>query len=405
MKACLLLFVLALVPRLAAWIFLGRHLRPVAFEEHDMALNLLQTGQYFYEYLGTPQRSFAYPMYPFLMAGIYPLLFFHAFWIGLLHVTVAALLPTLTFLLGRMLLPERTAWMAGLMVVVHPGLVVYSTVWHQMPWVSAVSLLFFLWLFSGALNSPGRALGLGLWVAFGTLLRSTTLGLIPAALGYAWSRRSRPWITAIFLAAFVTGILPWILRNQAVYGKFVFLGTTSAEAFWRGNHAGATGTALAPDGQAVFWKAAPEFQKAILSGDDLRQYEVFRRAASTWIHENPGEFLKITLKKCVYFLSFTPTTGAIYPAWWKYGYACFYLGMVVLALAGFAAILRNPGTHRREWGAIALFGFTLMAQHALCYVELRHRWAFEPFMSLLAANGLTCLGRWRGSRLRNPRTP
>jgi len=398
------LFGAAFLIRLAAWIFLGRHLHPVAFEEHDMALNLLQTGQYFYDYLGTPQRSFAYPMYPFLMAGFYTIFSLQAFWIGLLHVAVSSLLPVLTFFLGRLLLAEKTAWIAALIVVVHPGLVIYSTVWHQMPWVSAVSLLFFLWLFSGALNSPSKATGLGLWVAFGTLLRSTTMGLIPAALVYAWSRRSRPWIMAIFLATFMAGILPWILRNQALYGKFVFLGTTSAEAFWRGNHEGATGTALARDGQAVFWSAPPEFRQAILNADDLQQYGIFREAASTWIRENPREFVILTLKKCIYFLGFTPTTGAIYPVWWKYGYACFYGVMALLAVVGIAEIARGRAPHRREWAAIALFGLTLMAQHALCYVELRHRWAFEPFLALLAASGLSVIGRWMGVNPQNSPT-
>ena len=42
---------------------------------------------------------------------------------------------------------------------------------------------------------------------------------------------------------------------------------------------------------------------------------------------------------------------------------------------------------------MALSGLTLMVQHALCYVKLCHRWAFEPLLALLTANGLTRLGR------------
>jgi len=389
MKNVCALFGAALALRLTAWIALGAIWRPEMIEEHDVAWNLVKTGDYFYDYLGTRQHSFGYPMYPFLMAGFFKLFGLHTVLIGLFHLVVSAMLAPLTYLLGRLVCREREAVLGASLVALHPGLIVYACKWHQMPMVSAVYLLFFIGLFRGGCDRILPGAGLGLLAAFGTLLRSTTMALTPCAWIYQWLMRKKTAGAVFCMVAFVAGIAPWAIRNQTHYGTFVFLGTTTGEAFWRGNHEQATGTALSLDNQALFHAAPENFRRQVESKSDIGQYRFFSQTAKNWIAENPGKFAELTTLKFLYFWTFAPTTGFQYPAMWKAGYLLLFFPMILLALFGLWLVHRTTDrTAKIRWGVMFLFGLGLAAQHALCYVELRHRWAFEPILLLAAAIGL-----------------
>jgi len=391
MKPMGTLFGAAFLIRLAAWIILGAFWRPETIEEHDVARNLVQTGAYYYDYLGTRQHSFGYPMYPFLMAGLFKVFGEHTVVIGLFHLVVSAVLAPMTYLLGCLLLRERQAWIGGWLVALHPGLIIYACKWHQMPLVSAVYLLFFIGLFRGGGDRPATAAVLGFLAAFGTLLRSTTLALVPSAWFYVWCGGTKKTGAVVCLLAFLVGILPWAVRNTQHYGTFVFLGTTTGEAFWRGNHDNATGTALTLDNRALFPCAPESFRRQVESLDDLGQYRFFMAAAKKWIADHPLRFVEMTARKFVYFWSFAPTTGFQYPAAWKAGYLALFFPAGFLFLWGIWGIVQQQGRKEKiRWATLFLFGGGLAAQHALCYVELRHRWAFEPVLLLVVAAGWSC---------------
>ena len=367
----------------------GGHLAP---RDDRGARRCLESGknrEYYYEYLGTRQHSFGYPMYPFIMAGLFKLFGPSTVLIGFFHLLVSASLAPLTYALGRLVCRQREAWIGGILVALHPGLIVYACKWHQMPMVSAVYLLFFIGLFRGGCDRAGSGITLGLLSAFGTLLRSTTMALAPCALIYQWLLKKRKEGAILCLVAFFIGIAPWAIRNYGQYGTFVFLGTTTGEAFWRGNHDNASGTALSLDNRPLFGAAPEEFRRQVESKDDLRQYRFFMATAKRWIVEHPASFIEITARKFLYFWTFAPTTGYQYPAAWKAGYLALFFPFLPLVLLGLWKIQKESDqTERIRWGVMLLFGLGLAIQHALCYVELRHRWAFEPVLLLAAGTGL-----------------
>lgn len=390
MNRFIILFGAAFLIRLVAWVGLGAIWRPEMIEEHDVAWNLVKTGDYFYEYLGTRQHSFGYPMYPFLMAGLFWLFGPHTVLIGLFHLGISASLAPLTYALGRLVCQERAARIGAVLVALHPGLIVYACKWHQMPMVSAVYIIFFIGLFRGGCDRFLPGASLGLLAAFGTLLRSTTMALVPCAWIYQWLLHKKTVGSVFCMLAFFVGIAPWAIRNQMHYGTFVFLGTTTGEAFWRGNHEQATGTALSLDNQALFNAAPEDFRRQVESKNDIQQYRFFMETGKGWIAEEPAQFAKLTALKFLYFWTFAPTTGFQYPAMWKAGYLLLFFPMILLAIVGLWIVHKTADrTVKIRWGVMFLFGLGLAVQHALCYVELRHRWAFEPVLILAGAVGLS----------------
>jgi 4-amino-4-deoxy-L-arabinose transferase-like glycosyltransferase len=301
----------------------------------------------------------------------------------------------------------RPGWIAplaaGLLIAFHPGLIVYSV-------SKAHPLAFDALFFSLAMlqafrlrerTTAWRAIELGVIVGAGALCRATLIIFLPlAALWLIWVLRSQP-LKSVFRVVMIAGVctaaivIPWTIRCSLMHHRFVFMVTTDAENFWRGNNPNATGVTYATNQKKTELEmlSPAEFADLESQPNEVAQADWFRARSRAFIREHPGRFLELTALKLFYFWWRAPLTGIEYPQSWFFGYMIYYFVIVFSSLIGFYAIWRVGGTARQHLILIGVFLFALALLQSLYYVEGRHRWAVEPILIAVSGAGVATLLR------------
>jgi hypothetical protein len=182
-----------------------------------------------------------------------------------------------------------------------------------------------------------------------------------------------------------------------MHHRFVFMVTTDAENFWRGNNPNATGVTYATNQKKTELEmlSPAEFADLESQPNEVAQADWFRARSRAFIREHPGRFLELTALKLFYFWWRAPLTGIEYPQSWFFGYMIYYFVIVFSSLIGFYAIWRVGGTARQHLILIGVFLFALALLQSLYYVEGRHRWAVEPILIAVSGAGVATLLRRR----------
>lgn len=239
------------------------------------------------------------PGYPFLL-----LPFFRLLGVGLLAVTVANLLlyvgTILTvYALALRLGGEANARLSTLLLAVWPNLIASAGVPNKegvVVFLLPAALL--LYLVASSLRSPG--LGLAGRLATGLVLGYAMITQ-PAVMLVVWAfpiwellLRVPLWRIAGRFALLLLGmavvVLPWSFRNERVLGQFVLVSTNGGSVFYRANNPLATGG----------WIQHGE--RKLDGYDELTQDRLGYQWGKEWIRENPGDFLKLAVKKQILFL-------------------------------------------------------------------------------------------------------
>jgi hypothetical protein len=150
--------------------------------------------------------------------------------------------------------------------------------------------------------------------------------------------------------------------------------------------------------------APAELRARLQSAGELELNDIFTSEVVSFVEGNPREFVVLTLRKFVYFWTFSPQAGLLYPSQWLLPYQIYYTFAALLGLLGIARILQtgNPGG-RDLLVVLATVSLTIAAIHALAYVEGRHRWGIEPLLLPLTAHGAVYL--WDRFGRSRPATP
>lgn len=387
---------LAAMIRVVTALATGSLLRPEVFE-YDSAARALVAGKGFvYYHIGVPYYSYMAPLHSWIGAASYwisgsaaPLMLVQCVAGGALTWVTAALASRLS---TAALAPAC----AAVLVALHPGLVVYSALKAHPLVLDALfftlTLLLSIRLFERM--TAGRAIALGAAVGVGTLSRGTIVIFLPIAglwllLVTASSRRLDVVRSLTLAAAVATAIIaPWTIRSSLLHGRFVFILTTDAEDFWRGNNPYATGHSYVDANRIVLTSIPPdELADLQRQPDELSQARWFAERARAFVRENPGAFVRLTFRKLFQFWWFAPQTGVLYSSLWLRLYQAFYVGLLVLAAAGGVAAVRSSDAARRETWLLLSFLAALSVLQSLYYVEGRHRWAVEPMLMALGGAG------------------
>jgi hypothetical protein len=236
--------------------------------------------------------------------------------------------------------------------------------------------------------------------------------------GHWWSTTSGTRrflrLAAILGITSIVGISPWIVRNAAVHGEFVFIKNTFGYAFWQGNCALSEGTdkvvrpsvetALADVGDGLkginesLWKARHEagyLDDIALSRSDVaalgklsepeRSRVLFRRALAD-LKASPGRYQQLCLRRLRYFVLFDETN----PKTRNLVYRASHLGLTMLAGLG---LLVMPGSLRRRLWPTFLTAGLIAAFHALTIVSARFHIPLEPLMGLWGAEFFCRMGQ------------
>lgn len=343
------------------------------------------------------------PGYPFLL-----LIHFKLLGIGLPAVVVSNLLLFVGTLLAVYALARRfgegTARLATLFLAVWPNLVMLGGIAGKegvIVFLLPVILLLYLRAGERERRSPWRARGMtltvGLVLGYATLTQPALQLLVAVFLAYEVLRRSPVLEAGVRLALILCGmalvILPWTLRNQRVLGEPVLISTNGGSVFYRANNPLATGGFIR-DGE-----------RSLRGYDELTQDRLGYRWGKEWIRENPGDFLRLALKKQILFLGDDSMGaydtlkrgrgegGALYAAakllsnaWWW--------GIWALTLAVLLAQGKTLWHRRADVVLILLTVLYFWAIDSVFESGSRHHLPLLGLLAVLAAAGGT--GRERG---------
>ena len=257
--------------------------------------------------LPTGPSAWAPPVYPYLLAGVFKLFGIYSnlsAWIILAFNSIFSALTCLTLYriaerIYGVTVARATAWTWALFP--------YAIYWPvRVVWemsLSAYLLSLALLLTFRMADAPSRP---RMWIGFGllwgllALTNTAVLSLLPFCLLYLlWRlpRKSQLVGTAMCLVAAGLLVSPWLVRNYAVFGKFVFVrdnlplelhmaNNDRSDGLWtRGEHPGND-----PDAMLRF----QELGETRFMAEKQQQLRDF-------IRDHPREFLGFTLERTIYF--------------------------------------------------------------------------------------------------------
>ncbi len=378
---CAVIFALALAVRLFV-IFAfppGPHLHDAA-EYNQLASSILD-GKGFSRPDGTPTACRP-PFYPVAVALIYWLFGPGDMAVFIIQGILLAVTCVLIYLMGRAIYGNRVGLIAAIGGAFYPMLIY--------PALEVLTEALFIFLFTLTLfavfksRETGRwSVMAGLFLAMAALTKPLALFAFPFFL--FWIGRSgneNRWkFLSLFTLTFILCLVPWTLRNFAIFGGFVPVTTGGGIAFYNSY-------VLPPQGLGFnsLDQLPPEF---FTLNDEMAQSRYLFRQALDYMVGNPLKVVFLTFFKL--FLFFYPLDGYWYPISLGSKYNLFWGLVFCFSLAGpFSA-------GDREGKGLLLLTLLSILFGAVIFAGIpRFRLALEPVFVLLAAGGFLWMqDRWR----------
>jgi 4-amino-4-deoxy-L-arabinose transferase-like glycosyltransferase len=401
-----LLFAVALVLRVT-WV-LAVDRKGFAFNDalmyHSTAENLSK-GNGYVSFLPGPTARWP-PGFSTVLGGLYSLFGVHPVVGELFNAVVGAVTVVLLMLIAGRTLDRGTAIVAGAMLAVLPGPIMWTDVLVSETLYTALFVAAVLVLVR-ARPTWGWLVAFGMAVGIGALVRGEALTwlVLPVAMWWRlvpWRVLGRMMLVAVATAAAV--MLPWIVRNAVVMDAFVPVATNASETLWSGHNEHATGAQIYPpaDYDDRFDQTLPALE--------LQRSKALRNDAIEYMVTHPLRELELVPLKLVhlnrgdsYVLDWVnapgdgeaPPISAIQAERIGVVADLGYYGLLTLTVLGGVVL------GRRFWGSSigriigASFAMALFLYGFLYYGNYRYRSPYEPLMVLVASAFVTRAFRGR----------
>jgi 4-amino-4-deoxy-L-arabinose transferase-like glycosyltransferase len=404
------LFLLALGVRIAFVLTLEDRLYwPDEIDFDNVAVSLIN-GQ---GYLSDAFRG--NPILPFFLAGSYKL-FGHSYIVPrILQSFVGSLTVMVMFTLARRLHGRRVALLAGLGLALFPSLVYTSGVFYV---DCLFTFLIALTVYLLSITPPSgefRRLGLiGLCgIAFGitVLCRPIFLAYLPFAVlfiifRYGENLRRRIAYALILAAMAILTIMPWTLRNYAMYDRLLLVSTGTGLFLWRGNNEltrGDTDDRYLDPGAGEVWlsrlQSLPLSEREKLSRkyemvsrdlqglDNIDKDRYLQKLAISFIVDNSARSMALFLHKIqTLYTPFTevrPEHTNIFNDMQRFTFLLIFYPSLVLGVIGVIHGLSRWREHLPLYLAV----LSMSVAYGVTTAAARFRIPIEPFLILYAAQG------------------
>ena len=361
---------------------------------HSTAENLSE-GHGYVPFTGGPTARWP-PGFSTVLGGLYWLFGVHPIVGELFNAVVGAVTVVLLMLIAERVLDRGTAIVAGTMLAVLPGPIMWTDVLVSETLYTALFVAALLILVR-ARPTWGWLLAFGVAVGIGALVRGEALTwlVLPVVMWWRlvpWRSLARVMLVAVASAGVV--MVPWTVRNAVVMDAFVPVATNASETLWSGHNDDATGAQVYPpaDYDERFDQALPALE--------LERAKALRNDAIEYMVRHPVRELELVPLKLLhlnrgdsYVLDWVnapgtneaPPISRIQAERIRVVADLGYYGLLTLAVLG-AVVLG-----RRFWGsrigriAGASFATALFLYGFLYYGNYRYRLPYEPLMVLVAA--------------------
>ena len=328
------------------------------------------------------------PVYPYLLAGIFKIFGVYSTPSGVVILSLNSLFAALTCL-PLFFLAERTAgrkvaiaatWLWALTPIFFP----FDTRWAWETSLSTLLLMVALWAAFRLAESGDWRSWFGNGILWGVIALTNTslLSLMPFALGWAcWNSRARirsRGLALAFVVMFLT-VLPWMARNHAVMGRWIFV----RDNFWAemrfGNADQARGIWLGWMNPTINDVELDHYRAV----GELQYIAEKKQAVVNFVSEHPAFFLDLCVRRFAFFWCNIPSNweedlsahDVLLDQWWI---ICFS----ALAWTGMVLMLRRRPRH--GW----LLAPALLIYPCLYYLasaDVRYRHPIEPVMLIFSA--------------------
>jgi len=325
------------------------------------------------------------PLYPYIIGGVFKVFGIYSdasAWVLLsLNSVFTALTSIPIFLIARKTMGQRVALWSAWTWAVLPYAMYWSLHWI---WDASLTPLLLSLIFLVALELEDWPGSKG-WATFGllwgvaSLSNVSILSFLPFSGLWAWHRRRRrglPSFGGVALASLLFFLLvsPWLIRNYRTFGKFVFIRDDFGYELRLGN-------GLYADGRLMAY-LQPNLNRLELESYSRLGEQAYEarchRLAFTWIHEHPGRFFLISLKRSFYYWDNTvKATNSTAPVDFRNS---LFLASSVLAIWGLGRALRKkkPGAWLFFW-LVAVYPTI----YYFVYPGARYRHPIEPELLIL----------------------
>lgn len=360
------------------------------------------------------------PLYAYLLAGIFAVAGFAtplASWLmsNLAITFTAGWVALLPGLARRLCGSSGPGWLAAFGYALYPGFFYQDSAGD---WEHTLATLLALGMLTLALDASGefslrRAAVIGLLLGL-TALTNPSLAvavgfpIIVSSIPIAKQFGIRKAAVFLILTSVVSALIvsPWIIRNAAVFGRFIPIRSNAGLELAVGNHDGADGRTPAVTANDVKAGTVPDHpyvkpadaQHLRQVGETAYMAEK-RKQATDWITAHPDRFAELTATRARLFWfpprDFWDRTAALgWPS------TILYSLSTLLAFVGLIVVARRS---RIAFASAALFLIAASAPYSITHVCLRYRYPVGGLVFILASIGVCFLigsmARWIRNRL------
>src|SRR3984893_4366602 len=357
------------------------------FENLSIATNLA-TGHGFSSpfNLDTGPSAWIAPAYPFFLATVFKLFgVYSAVSMGVvfgIQCMMAGGTGIAIHALAKRTVGAEIGWWAAWIWTLSPFFFRWPTTWVWDFTISALLMAVLLILTLDAAETGSTKLWVwlgGLW-GLAALTNPALISVLPFTTAYAAyvnRRAGRKWLRGLSLASvlFAAIIAPWLIRNEVVFGHFVFLRSNYWFEFHLGNYHYSNGMGFSGKHPT---KNPIQLYKYIKLGEQ-GYIQWAKNDAWQFVREYPGEFWNLTIHRVWWFWDGTPL-GYQSGEWWK---PWKYWPLSCAGGLGLIFVLT-----RRVRGRF-LYAATLIVYpvpYYLSYCVSKYRHAIEPELLLLSVS-------------------
>lgn len=395
------LIVLSVLVRVAAAILLGDQAFPISGAADQYAYdNLAQrvlngkgfsfaTEWYPFTHADEPTAHWSF-LYSLYLSAVYLLFGHHPLMARLIQVLLSSLNIWLIYRIATRLFDARVGLVAAALTTVYAYFIFYNA--------TLMTQTFYILALLGAVDvalelvrNPKRRYWflLGVCLGVGALFRQTLLLFAPLLLAWvAWMLGRRTRWRDVFLSTVVAAlfILPWTLRNYAVYSDFLLLNSNGGYWLYASNHPN-QGTNFDPDYVAPL----PENLK------NLKEPAIDRalyRQALEFIVNDPRRFVLLSINRIQDYFWLLPSDQSSFTSnLARLGSYTLYFPFMLLGLF-------LSRTHWRACLVLYLYILFEATLHITSWAAPRYRLPSDALMMVFAGLAVISLvrqfGTWKG---------